>query len=95
MQSRSKGASVWIDGYMNGGMAYSLKHWFSLSFIIPFLFFFRYGYPFSFSLSLFLGHASSVCHLFSFWGNYNLVLYFYFRDVLRESSPKHGVFIGG
>ena len=54
-------------------------------------FFLIHGYPF-FSLSFFLGHASLACHLFSFWGNHNLTL-FYFKDVLRERSPKHGAFI--
>ena len=39
-----------------------------------------------------LGHASLAYHLFSFWGNHNLTL-FYFRDVLREKSPRHGAFI--
>ena len=43
--------------------------------------------PFSLSY-LFLVHASLACHLFSFWGNHNLTL-FYFRDVLRERSPRH------
>ena len=64
-----------------------------LSRIIPVsLFFLRHGYPFFLSL-FFLGHASLACHLFSsFWGNHNLIL-FYFRDVLREKSPKHGAFI--
>ena len=45
-----------------------------------------------FSLSLFLGDASLACHLFSFWGNHSLTL-FYFRDVLREILPRHGAFI--
>ena len=43
-------------------------------------------------LSLFLGHASLACHLFSFWGNHNLTL-FYFRDVLRERLPRHEALI--
>jgi len=60
-----------------------------LSRIIPVSFFLRHGYPF---FSFFLGHASLACHLFSFWGNHNLTL-FYFRDVLREKSPRHGAFI--
>ena len=45
------------------------------------LFFLDMATPF---FPLFLGHASLACHLFSFWGNHNLTL-FYFRDVLRES----------
>ena len=49
--------------------------------------------PFSL-FSFFLGHASLACHLFSFWGNPNLTL-FYFRDVLQESLPRHGSFIDG
>ena len=60
-----------------------------LSRIIP-IFFFETWLPL-FSL-FFLGHASLACHLFSFWGNHNLTL-FYFRDVLRERSPRHGAFI--
>ena len=52
------------------------------------VFFLGHGYPF---FSLFLGHASLACHLFSFWGNHNLTL-FYFRDVLRERLPRHGAF---
>ena len=39
----------------------------------------------------FLGHASWHA-IFSFWDNHNLTL-FYFRDVLRERSPRHGAFI--
>ena len=46
----------------------------------------------SFLSSFFLGHASLACHLFSFWGNHSLTL-FYFRDVLGEISPRHGAFI--
>ena len=45
----------------------------------------RHGFPF------FLGHASLACHLFSFWGNHSLTL-FYLRNVLREISPRHGAF---
>ena len=92
MQSRSKGASVWVDGWMDG---YDLLLMAFLSRIIPMSlsssFFLRHGYPF-FSFSLFFGHASLACHLFSFWGNHNLTL-FYFRDVLRERSPRHGALI--
>ena len=64
-----------------------------LSRIIPvsLSFFLRHGYPLF--LSFFLGHASLACNLFSsFWGNHNLTL-FYFRDVLRERSQRHGAFI--
>ena len=58
---------------MNGGMSYSLKHWFSLLYH-PF---FQIWLPLSFfSLSLFfLGHASLACHVFSFWGNHSLISY--------------------
>ena len=99
MQSRSKGASVWVDGWMDG-YDLLLEVMAFLSRIIPMsllsLFFWDMAIPF-FSLSLssfsfFLGHASLACHLFSFWGNHNLTL-FYFRDVLRERSPRHGAFI--
>ena len=67
-----------------------------LSRIIPmslsfFVFVFETWLP-PFSLSFFLGHASLACHLFSFWGNHNLTL-FYFRDVLRERLPRHGALI--
>ena len=96
MQSRSKGASVWVDGWMDGwiDVVYSLRHWFSFSnHPCLSLFFLRHGYPFSLSY-FFLGHASLACHLFSFWGNHNLTL-FYFRDVLQESLPRHGSFIDG
>ena len=46
------------------------------------LFFLDMATPFF--LSFLLGHASLACHLFSFWGNHNLTL-FYFTDVVRES----------
>ena len=67
-----------------------------LSRIIPMsilsLFFFETWLPLFLS-PLFLGHTSLACHLFSsFWGNHNLTL-FYFRDVLRERSPRHGALI--
>ena len=61
----------------------------SLSRIIPMSLFFETWLPLSLSLTFFLVHASLACHLFSFWGNHNLTL-FYFRDVLRERSPRHG-----
>ena len=87
MQSRSKGASVWVDGWIR------LTPWdngFSLL-NHPCLFFWDMVTPFSL---FFLGHASLSCHLFSFWGNHNLTL-FYFRDVLWERLTRHGVFIDG
>ena len=90
MPSRSKGAGVWVDGWM---WLYLLNGNGFLSWII--LFFETWLPPFSLSISsFFLGHASLACHLFSFWGNYNLTL-FYFRDVLRERLPRHGAFIDG
>ena len=78
--------SGWMDGYdlLLEVMAF-------LSQIIPISLFFRHGYPLFLSL-FFLGHASLACHLFSFWGNHDLTL-FYFRDVLRERSPRHGALI--
>ena len=92
MQSRSKGASVWVDGWMDG-YDLLLEVMAFLSRIIPMsLLSFFWDMATPFSLSLFLGHASLACHLFSFWGNHNLTLY-YFRDVLRERSPRHGAFI--
>ena len=81
--------SGWMDGWMDGyGLLLDAMAF--LSRITPIPLFLRYGYPF---LSFFLGHASLACHLFSFWGIHNLTL-FYFRDVLRERSPRHGAFIG-
>ena len=81
----------WMDGY-----DLLLEVMDFLSQIIPaslsLSFFLRHGYPLF--LSFFLGHASLACHLFSFWGNHNLTL-FYFRDVLRERLPRHGAFIDG
>ena len=75
MQSQSKGASVWMNGWMN-------ERWYDLLLkaLIPSLFyhpliFFRHGYPSLFLSPFFLGHASSACHLF-FWGNHNLTLNF-------------------
>ena len=91
MQSRSKGASVWVDGWIwptpwGNGFSLSNHPYVSLSLFETWL-------PLFLSLSLsFLGHASLACHLFFFWGNHNLTL-FYFRDVLRERSPRHGAFI--
>ena len=70
----------WMDGY-----SLLLEVVAFVSRIIP-IFFFETWLPF------FLGHASLACHLFSFWGNHNLTL-FYFRDVLRERSPRHRAFI--
>ena len=82
--------SEWMDGYGLLLKALVLSLVSSLSF---FSFFLRHGYPYlSFFLSIFLGHASLACHLFSFWGNHNLTL-FYFRDVLRERSLRHGEFV--
>ena len=81
--------SGWLDGWMNGcgllleAMVFSLESSLSISFFI------KTWLPLSF---FFLGHASSACHLFSFWGNHNLTL-FYFRDVLRERLPRHGALI--
>ena len=79
-------------------MAYSLRYWFSLesSLFLLSLSFLDMATPFflSFLLSFFLGHASSAYHLFSFWGNHNLTL-FYFRNVLQERLSKHGAFIDG
>ena len=84
-----------MDGWMNGcdrllkALVLSLESSLSL--------FLRYGYRFSFlffSLSLFLGHASLACHLFSFWGNHNLTL-FCFRDVLRESLENMELLLMG
>ena len=73
-------------------MTYSLRYWFSL---LKHPFFETWLPPFSLSLSLSLsGHAFLACHLFSFWGNHNLTL-FYFRDVLQESLPRHRAFIDG
>ena len=89
MQSWSKGASVWVDGWMDG-YDLLLEVMAFLSQIIPNSFFWDMVTSF-FSL-FFLGHASLACHLFSFWGNHNLTL-FYFRDVLRERSPRHGALI--
>ena len=89
MQSRSKGASVWVDGWLDGyGLLLEIMAF--LSWIILVSFFETWLPPF---LSLFFwGHASLACHLFSFWGNHNLTL-FYFRDVLQERSPRHGALI--
>ena len=82
---RCKCMSGWMDGY---GLLLEIMAF--LSRIIPISFF--WDMVTLFSLSLFLGHASLACHLFSFWGNHNLTL-FYFRNVLRERSPRHGAFI--
>ena len=59
-----------------------------LSRVIP-VSFFRHGYPFSPSFfgSCFFGMPS-----FLFLGQPYLTL-FYFRDVLRERSPRHGAVI--
>ena len=53
-------------------VAYSLRQWFSLL-----------NHPCLF----FLGHASLAYHLFSFWGNHNLIL-FCFRDMFYERVTK-------
>ena len=92
MQSRSKGASVWVDGWMDEyGLLLEVMAFLSRIILSLSLFFFFWDMvtPFSLSFLFFLGHASLACHLFSFWGNHNLTL-FYFRDVLRERSPRHG-----
>ena len=74
-----------VDGWMNGSMAYSIKHWFSLV-SSPF---FRHGYPSLSFLSLFFwGHASLACHLFSFLGQPQSNTISYFRDVLKRESTK-------
>ena len=78
----------WMDGWMDR-YGLLLEVMALLSRIIC-LFFFETWLPLF--LSLFFGHASLACHLFPFWGNHNLTL-FYFRDVLRERSPRHGAFI--
>ena len=85
---RGKCTSGWMDGFID--VTYSLGKWLSLS-NHPCLFFLDMVTPFSL---FFLGHASLACHLFSFWGNHNLTL-FYFRDVLRERLPRHEAFIDG
>ena len=77
--------SGWMDGY-------DLLLMVVLSRIIPMSLFLGMATPFSLFFFFFLGHASLACHLFSFWGNHNLTL-FYFRDVLRERSPRHGALI--
>ena len=72
MQSRSKGASVWVDGWMD--VAYSLRQWFSLSNhpCLSLSLFLRHGYPF---FSLFwvklLWHA-----IFALFGATIIWLYF-------------------
>ena len=70
---------IWLTPWGNG---------FSLSNHLC-LFFFETWLPIFLS---FLGQVFLACHLFSFWGNHNLI-FLYFRDVLRERSPKHGAFI--
>ena len=95
MQSRSKGASVWVvwmDGWMDGcgllleAMVFSFESSMSL--------FFRHGYPPLFSFSLFFGSCFFGMPSFHFLGNHNLTL-FYFRDVLRERLPRHGALLMG
>ena len=69
----------WMD------MAYSLRHWFSL---LTYPLCFETWLLLSSFFSLFFwGHASSACHLFSFWGNHNLIL-FCFRDMFYERVTK-------
>ena len=82
----------WMDGWMDGCglllkvMVFALESSLSLSLFL------RHGYPFLslFFWSCFFGMPSFL----SFWGNHNLTL-FYFWDVLRERSPRHGAFIDG
>ena len=78
---RCKCMSGWIDGY--GLLLKALVLSLESSLFLLSLSFLDMATPFflSFLLSFFLGHASSAYHLFSFWGNHNLTL-FYFRDVL-------------
>ena len=83
---RCKCMCGWVDGY-----DLLLEVIAFLSRIIPMSLFFETWLSLFLSL-FFLGHASLACHLFSFWGNHNLTL-FYFRDVLRERSPRHGALI--
>jgi len=78
----------WMDGY---GLLLEVMAFLSRIIPMSLSFFFETWLPL-FSLSFFLGHASLAFHLFSFWGNHNLTL-FYFRDVLRERSPRHGALI--
>ena len=79
----------WMDGWMDRcGLLIEIMA--LLSRIIPVSFFLRHGYPF---LSFFLGSCFfGMPSFLSFWGNHNLTL-FYFRDVVRERSPRHGAFI--
>ena len=90
MQSRSKGASVWVDGWMDE-YGLLLKVMSFLSRIIPVSLFFETWLPLFLS-SFFLGHTFLACHLFFLLFGATII-WLYFRDVLREKSPRHGAFI--
>ena len=81
MQSRSKGASVGVDGWMDE-YGLLLKVMSFLSRFIPVSLFFETWLPLFLS-SFFLGHTFLACHLFFLLFGATKI-WLYFRDVLRE-----------
>ena len=77
----------WMDRWMDGcGLLLEVMVFSLESSLVSSFLFFRHGYLF---LSLFFGSCFFGMPSFLFFGNHNLAL-FYFRDVLRERSPRHG-----